>query len=488
MKTIRTLLALTLVWLSTLALAAQSAERPNVVLMLADNLGFGDIGVYGGGAVLGTPTPSLDALAAEGLMLTQFFVEPGCTPSRAGLMTGRYSVRSGLNSIIVAGTPLTLKDEEFTIAELFKKHGYRTGMMGKWHLGQEAQSLPTNQGFDSYQVGILETTDGTLYPESMRRSGLPEAAIEQAQPYIWATNESDELEKVRPYDLAYRDEIEGDIARAASAFIAANADQDEPFFLYVGWSSVHYPAGVSKAFRGRSPAGRYGDMFIEHDHSVGVVLDAIDDAGIRDNTVVIYISDNGPVSHEGKDHDFLGSSAGPFRGEVGDVLEGSLRVPGIVRWPGQVPVRKSNEMVAIHDFLPTFAAMLNDTLPTERTIDGRNQLPFFLGESESSAREDYIAFIDGEISAVRWRHWRIYPKQIVASSGNPSAHGVYATRAEGTGYPAIFNITRDPREEMNVVGTEAWVIGAYMKIVGAYQASIKDHPNPQGFSLTAFPK
>ena len=190
MKTARMLSALTLVWLSTLALAAQSAERPNVVLMLADNLGFGDIGAYGGGAVLGTPTPSLDALAAEGLMLTQFFVEPGCTPSRAGLMTGRYSVRSGLNSIIVAGTPLTLKDEEFTIAELFKKHGYRTGMMGKWHLGQEAQSLPTNQGFDTYQVGILETTDGTLYPESMRRSGLSEAAIEQAQPCLVYTSPS----------------------------------------------------------------------------------------------------------------------------------------------------------------------------------------------------------------------------------------------------------------------------------------------------------
>ena len=140
------------------ALAVNSAERPNVVLMLADNLGFGDIGAYGGGAVLGTPTPSLDALAADGLMLTQFFVEPGCTPSRAGLMTGRYSVRSGLNSIIVAGTPLTLKDEEFTIAELFKKHGYRTGMMGKWHLGQEAQSLPTNQGFDSY-YGIPYSND-----------------------------------------------------------------------------------------------------------------------------------------------------------------------------------------------------------------------------------------------------------------------------------------------------------------------------------------
>jgi arylsulfatase len=165
-----------------------------------------------------------------------------------------------------------------------------------------------------------------------------------------------------------------------------------------------------------------------------------------------------------------------------------LRVPGMVRWPGKIPARKSNEMVSIHDFLPTFAALMEDTLPAGRPIDGRNQLPFFMGVSEKSAREDYLAFIDGEIGAVRWRHWRLYPKQIVASSGNPSAHGVYATRAEGTGYPAIFNIARDPREEMNVVGTEAWVIGAYMKIVGEYQASIKAYPNPQGFSLTTFPR
>ena len=158
------LIALGVVCVSGWAHATMAAELPNVVLMLADNLGFGDIGAYGGGEILGTPSPNLDSLAADGLMLTHFFVEPGCTPSRAVLMTGRYSVRSGLNSIIVAGTPQTLKDEEFTIAELFKKNGYATGMMGKWHLGQEAQSLPTNQGFDSYGVGILETTDGTLYP------------------------------------------------------------------------------------------------------------------------------------------------------------------------------------------------------------------------------------------------------------------------------------------------------------------------------------
>lgn len=462
--------------------------RPNVVVMLADNLGYGDLGCYGsGGIVRGMPTPNIDGLAADGLMLTQFFVEPGCTPTRAALMTGRHSVRAGLGSIIVAGTPSSLQADEFTMAELFKKNGYATGMVGKWHLGQETQSLPINQGFDTYKVGILETTDGTMYPESMRRTGMDEEAILRTRPYIWESDGEGELRKVRPYELAYRDQVEGDIAGAAVEFIDDHASKKEPFFLYVGWSHVHYPAGAAETFQGRSPAGPYGDMLIEHDHRVGEILDAVDAAGIRENTVVVYLSDNGPVQFQASNDDFSGSSPGPFRGECGDVLEGSLRVPGMIRWPGRVPVRKSNEMVAIHDFLPTFASLLGDELPTERPIDGRDQLDFFKGEQEKSAREDLISFIDGEIAAVRWRNWRIYPKQIIESSGNPSALGVLSQRAEGTGYPALFNIARDPRERCNVVGTDAWVLGAYMKIVGRYLESQKAHPNPAPFSMTKFP-
>ena len=467
-----------------------ASDRPNVVLMLSDNLGYGDLGAYGGGDVRGMPTPNIDGLASEGLMLTQFFVEPGCTPSRAGLMTRRYSVRSGLNSIIVAGTPLTLADEEFTIAELFKRHGYQTGMTGKWHLGQEEQSLPINQGFDTYKVGILETTDGTLYPESMRRSGIrDEGVIGKSRPYIWESNGSGNLQKVRKYDLEYRRKVEGDIADAARNYIKDHANQANPFFLYVGWSHVHYPEGASEEFRGLSSAGRYGDMLMEHDHRVGQVLSAIDDAGIRDNTIVVYLSDNGPVNRNGINHDYLGSSPGPFNGDIGDATEGSLRVPGMIRWPGEIPVRKSNEMVAIHDFLPTFAALLSDSLPDDRPIDGRNQLPFFKGETDKSAREDYIAFIDGEVAAVRWRNWRMYPKQMITSAGNPSAGGIYGYRMEGMGYPAIFNIARDPREQMNQIGTEAWVIAPYLKIVGQYVESLKEYPNPDTkFSLVNFPR
>ncbi|MEE2938196.1 MAG: hypothetical protein VYA84_19590 [Planctomycetota bacterium] len=159
--------------------------------------------------------------------------------------------------------------------------------------------------------------------------------------------------------------------------------------------------------------------------------------------------DNGPVNHNGKVDDYMGSSQTPFRGEIGDVLQGLLRIPGIIRWLGEVPARKSNEMVAIHDFLPTFAALLGDALSNDRLIDGHDQWSCFTGESKKSATEDSLTLIDGEVSAARWRHYRIYPKQVITSSGNPSAAGIHGYRVEAMGYPARFNIARDPRERMN---------------------------------------
>ena len=145
--------------------------------MLADNVGYGDIGCYGAGEIRGMPTPRIDSIAAQGLRLTQYLVEPACTPSRAALMTGRYSQRLGLSTVIIANTPNTLQANEVTLGELFKNQGYATGIVGKWHLGASEQSWPTRQGFDEFHVGVFESTNGTLYHESMQRSGMPEAAI-----------------------------------------------------------------------------------------------------------------------------------------------------------------------------------------------------------------------------------------------------------------------------------------------------------------------
>ena len=468
-----------------------SSNKPNVVVMLADNMGFGDLGVYGsGGAMRGMPTPRIDQLANEGMRLTQFFVEAGCTPTRSGLLTGRYSPRMGLGSIIINGTPSTLQADEMTMAELFKSKGYATGMTGKWHLGEELQSVPTSQGFDEYKVGIIQTTDGTLYEESMKRAGMPQPAIDAAIPWIWESQKgTKELKKVRPYDLEYRRQIESDIADASVDFIKRKTAAKEPFFLYIGWSHVHYPGLPNKEFEGKSSQGQFGDMVMELDHRTGQVLDALKAAGVDDNTIVIWLSDNGPVHMQTPGmSDFMGSSAGPFLGEVGDVSEGSLRVPAMIKWPNHIKPGVTNEMVSVHDFFPTLASIIGADVPKDRPIDGVDYSKFFTGKTTTAPRESVINFLGNEIAAVRWKNYRFYPKSIIPSSGNPAMHGVGANRAENLGYPAVFDIERDQREQWNVAGTRAWTIAAYLKIVMQYQATLKEHPNPPAFNMVEFKK
>ena len=467
--------------------AASAQARPNVVIMLGDNVGYGDIGAYGAGAVRGMPTPRIDQLASQGLRLTQFLVEPGCSPSRAALQTGRYPQRAGLSTIIVAGTPNTLQAGEVTLGELFKGQGYATGYVGKWHLGASEQSWPTRQGYDEYRVGVIETTDGTMYRDAMQRAGLPESAVAAAEPWIWESEPNGNLKKVRPYTLEYRRQVEGDIAAASVKYIQQQAAAKKPFFLFVGWTHTHYPSEAAPEFTGKSHIGPYGDAMMELDYRTGQVLDALKAAGVEDNTIVIWISDNGASPLAGPPGS-RGGSNGPFRGEVGDALEGALRVPGIIKWPGKVTPRVSNEMVSIHDFAPTLAAVIGATMPADRSIDGVNQLDFFTGKQDTSNRESLITCIGNEIVAVRWHYYRLYPKQFEPSAGNPAMAGLAGYRMDGEGYPAIFNIEADPREENNIVAWTAWVVGPYIKVIGEYKKSLAKYPNPPAVSLVDFGK
>ncbi len=473
--------------LLTLGHAAIAADRPNVVIMLGDNVGYGDLGAYGAGEVRGMPTPRIDKLASEGLRLTQYLVEPACTPSRAALMSGRYSQRLGLGTVIIANTPNTLQASEVTLGELFKSQGYATAMAGKWHLGASEQSWPTHQGFDEYHVGVLETTDGTLYRESMSRAGMPESAIAAAEPYIWESEANGNLKKVRPYTLEYRRQVEGDIAKASVEFIERQAKVKQPFFLYVGWTHSHYPSRSAPEFTGKSRIGNYGDAIMELDYRTGQVLDAIKAAGMEDNTIVIWISDNAAAPTQGPGED-RGGSNGPFRGELGDALEGSVRTVGMIKWPGKITPRVSNEMISVHDWFPTLAGLIGAKVPNDRPIDGVDQGAFLTGKQEKSNRESLLTFIGEEVAAVRWRNYRIYPKPFTASSGNPAMSGLAGVRQEGNGFPAIFNIEADPREENNALGTSAWVIGPYLKVIGDYQKTLEKYPNPKPVKLTEFGK
>ena len=398
---------------------AQNNEKPNVVFMLADNVGYGDIGgAFQGGEIRGMPTPRIDKLASEGLTLTQFLTEPGCTPSRAGLVTGRYSHRSGLGSIIVPNTPNTLREEEITMAELFKSVGYNTAMTGKWHLGGEEQSQPVNQGFDEWRVGVEGSSDQTLYRGYMERAGFPEAVIAGAAPKIMEGDAKNGLKVVREYTVEYRKQVEGDITKASIDFINELSKEKEPFFLYVGFTNSHYPNVSAPEFTGKSPAGPYGDLIMELDYRTGEILDAIKAAGIEDNTIVIWVSDDGASPHTGPTQD-IGGFNGMWVGDLGDGREGSLRTPAMIKWPGKIKPSKSDGMVSIHDFYTTLGNIIGAEIPTDRAVDGVDQTDFFLGKQPNSNRQSVMTFLGDEIVAVRWRHFRIYPKAVYRNRRKP---------------------------------------------------------------------
>ena len=492
MRTLNTIIAIACVFAVFVGVQAEAqelgvAEKPNVVIMLADNLGFGDLSCYNGGTRGGMVTPSIDRLASEGLRFTQFLVEPGCTPSRAGLMTGRYSIRCGLSLIIPPGAAGGLQDKEFTLAEMFKTVDYDTTYIGKWHLGPQAPSQPQNQGFDQWLLGFYGSTDSTLNAGALEQIGASEEMRKAFSANILEAKGPGETQVVRPYDIEYRKQIEGDIAKAAGQYIKAQAKTKKPFFLQIGWTRPHFPNETDVQFKGRSKVSKYGDSVVELDYRTGEVLDAIRDAGIEDNTIVIWISDNGPtVTATSRDETYNGDT-GPFRGELGDAYEGSIRTAGMIKWPGKIKPRVSNEMFAIHDFLPTLASLVGAQLPTDRPIDGVDQSAFLLGKQENSNREHLLTFIGDRLAAVRWRQFRLYPLEIVGGNSSPERAGYMGIMRETAGFPQLYNIEADPKERVDLlVEGHSWVMAPYLKLIGQYQATLKGHPNPPAGNVTKF--
>ena len=456
-------------------------SKPNIVFMMADNLGYGDVGVYGGGEVRGAPTPRIDKLAHEGLRFTQFLVEPGCTPSRAATMTSRYSIRSGLSLVIVPGTPNTLAAEEVTMAEIVKSVGYDTAYYGKWHLGTQPESLPHNQGFDEF-YGIPNTTDETLYvPTSTENAAsLPDGFN---VPSIIQSKAGGKLENVKPYNYDTRRTIDVELANMSVDYIEKHAKSDNPFFLFVAWTRPHYPNFTSPEFEGASRIGLYGDSLMELDHNTGRVLDAIEASGLRDNTIVVFMSDNGPMrTNTWPDS----GSAGPWRGELGDPLEGSIRTIGMIRWPGKINRGTSNEMFSTMDFMPTFARIVGAKMPKDRPIDGVDQLDFLLGKQKKSNRNHLLTFTGDQMQAVRFNQFRYYLVETVSSGSGFSQQEGLAGAYRRLHYPLIYNIEADPREEYNINTSRGWIAGHAMKIIGEYQQTLKDHPNPPAPNLTNY--
>jgi arylsulfatase len=432
--------------------------RPNIVFLLMDNLGYGEPGCYGGGVTRGAPTPRIDRLAAEGTRLTHFNVEAQCTPSRSAIMTGRFSIRSGTHSVPIGGGMEGLTRWEVTIAELLSDAGYATAHFGKWHLGSTQGRLPNDQGFDEW-YGIPRTTDEALWPaEPAARA----AGVEFEQ--IMEGRKGEQSRELGVYDLEQRRLIDAEITRRTIDFMTRSVRSGKPFYAYVPFTLVHFPTLPNPAFAGRTGFGDFPDCLAEMDAHVGEVLDAVDALGIRDDTVVVFASDNGPEAT----WPWQGSS-GPWSGYYFTHMEGSLRAPFVIRWPGRVPAgRVSNEMVHAVDTFTTFASLAGAAVPRDRPIDGVDQTEFLLGRSERSAREGFPVYVADRLEAVKWRNWKLVFYDRQRDWWTPPAR---------LGTPKSFDLITDPREEYPETAVRnTWNAQPAMKIVMDFQESLKRYP------------
>jgi arylsulfatase len=477
-------------------LAQTDGKKPNVVFILADNVGYGDLGPYGGGELRGAPTPRIDQLAREGLRLTQYLVEPGCTPSRAALMTGQYSIRNGLSLIIVPGSTSTLPKGAVTMGEMFKGAGYATAIFGKWHLGIEPQSLPTAHGFDEfYGIPPDISWDSATYADTITLThsmNVPPDELLAKGPQIVESVAGGPLRSVKPFTREVRAEIDDELVTKSIDFMKRQKASGKPFFLYLPFSMGHFPNLPSKQFAGKSRVGQYGDKLMEGDHHVGQILDAMKELGIDDDTLVVFASDNGPQGETSREMGNQGTpdmgNSGPFRGELGESTEGSIRTFCFVRWPGRVaPGTTSYAMFSTMDFFPTFARLIGTKVPTDRPIDGVDQTEVLLGKSETGNRDSLLSFIGADMVAARWKQWRMYFTDVQPTGVGPQRQpGMFSSSAPMAGYPKIYNIEMDPHEDLQVGALFGWTAGPMLEVVAKYKETLKLHPNPPAGNLTKF--
>jgi len=394
----RILIVAIIAFLLVAASARAQDAKPNIVLIFADDLGYGDVGVYG---AKGFKTPNLDRMAAEGTRFTSFYTGcPVCSGSRAALLTGRHYQRVGVPPVMFPGNKNGLNPNEITISRLLQKLGYVTAIIGKWHLGHLPAFLPTRHGFGSY-FGIPYSNDmaidpvnakfakGAVFREGKTEEGVRTEKAVNNKPPLMRGEEVIEF----PADQAT---LTKRYTEEAVGFIKAN--KEKPFFLYMPHTMPHVPLFASGDFKGRTKS-TFGDVMEELDWSVGEVLRAVKDAGVEKNTLVIFTSDNG--AHQG--------SAGPLRGKKATMYEGGFRVPCIARWPGKVPSGiVSDEVTATVDMLPTFAKLAGGKAPDDRPIDGKDIGPLLFGAKDAKSPHEYYLFphLNG---ALRAGPWKFYP-------------------------------------------------------------------------------
>ncbi len=439
-------------------------NQPNFVLIFIDDMGYGDAGCYG---ATGYTTPNIDKLAAAGMRFTNFYsAQPVCSASRAALLTGCYPNRIGINGALFPNAKTGINSAETTIAEMLKQKGYATAIFGKWHLGDAKEFLPLQHGFDEY-CGLPYSNDmwpmddlGKPAGKDFRRYGLPPLPLIEG-------NETKELIT----DLKGQDKLTTLYTEKAVSFINRNAGK--PFFLYVPHTMGHVPLGVSEKFSGKSEYGKYGDVMMEIDWSVGEIIKALKANNLLDNTVIVFTTDNGPWMNYG---DHAGSNGGMREGK-GTNLEGGQRVPFIVAWQGKIPAATiCNRLGCNIDILPSFAEIAGTRLP-ENKIDGVSLVELWKGNTEAKPRTElYYYYGKNNLNGVRKDNWKlVLPHSWDGYDTIPGNGGDGGPRVRvKTVKPELYNLMRDPGEQFDVAEYNPQKVEELLKVAEKARAELGD--------------
>jgi len=410
--------------------AVEQRRRPNFVIIFTDDQGYGDLACYGSKTIR---SPRLDKLAKEGTRFTDFYAQPVCGPSRSALLTGRYPVRS---------QGWSMPGSEITFGELLKTVGYTTGCIGKWDVSNRQDikgRVPNDQGFD----------------------------------YYWGTLGANDNGTVRLFDNRDPIGVDRDMAGLTRRYTEKGieflkANKDRPFMLYLAHTMAHSVVDATAEFKGESKGGLYDDVIEELDYHAGRLLDAIDELGLRDNTLVIFTTDNGPWNNMQaplrKKHNgaVAWGSSGPLREGKGSTWEGGVRVPCIIRWPGHVPAaRVSDAIFSTVDFMPTFAALAGYEVPKDRIIDGVDQTALLLGKSEKGARDHLYYLCRNELHGVRKGKWKL----LVANRKNYYGY----VKDRGSSETELYNLESDIGEKRNLAGQHPEIVSEMLELIKAFQ-------------------
>jgi arylsulfatase len=493
------------------AAAAQKAgKKPNICIIWGDDVGQSNISAYSMG-LMGYRTPNIDRVAKEGMIFTDYYAEQSCTAGRASFITGQHGLRTGLTKVGLPGSPIGLRKEDPTIAEMIKPLGYVTGQFGKNHLGDRNEFLPTVHGFDEfygnlYHLNAEEEPELADYPKepAFRAKYGPRGVLD-----CKAADKDDETVDARfgkvgkqvikdtgPLTKKRMETIDDDVASRAVDFIQRQVKADKPFFVWVNFTHMHFRTHVKPESKGQSGRwqSEYHDAMIDHDKNVGTVLKALDDAGIANNTFVMYSTDNGPHMNSWPD-----GAMTPFRNEKNSNWEGAYRVPCMVRWPGKIkPESVSNQIVGHHDWLPSLLAIAGDEDVTQKLskgyklgdttykvhLDGYNLIPYLTGQADKSPRESFLYCNDDQqLTGLRYDNWKL----VFMEQRAPGTLRIWAEPFTTLRVPKIFNLRLDPYERADVTSNTYydWLIDhVYLLVpaqdyVGQFLMTFKEFPQRQ---------